>query len=562
MALTTTSSVYTYTANGSQRVFTFPYKFTRRTDIRVTLIENGVETDLVLGAGYNVDPDGGDSATVTLTTAPAAGVLVRIRRVVGLTQPQTFPIQGPFDPKAVEAALDRIHMALQQISEGLGTYVHGKEGGGDLHTLATETEAGFLGPEDFAWMRGHQSSGASHTIEQIEGLAEELERLTIEVGGRSPVVHEHPISAVTGLRPELDLLAIEISQRAPATHSHPWTQVTEKPELYTREEVDGLFETLTPADIGAVPIEEIERIDKRIDDLVVPHIGTNKNWWIAGVDTGIRAEGVDGITPHIGENKNWWIGTTDTGVRAEGVDGSKWFASGSVPSGSLGVVGDFHLHTGDGSIREKTGPSTWTLRGNIRGPEGPPGSRWYTGSGAPSTGLGIVGDFYLDSATGNFYEKTGTSTWTLRGNIRGPAGADGPAGISPHIGGNGNWWIGDTDTGVPAQGPKGDPGPNYISTAFYTLSGGAGYEMVHGDPDFDPLIEDQGGLMLLKWTTARWNVVPIIQATGPGVEFGLPVFPVLLSVDEEGLEFEFINTAGNMDYPEGFNIFLYGENVP
>ena len=43
----------------------------------------------------------------------------------------------------------------------------------------------------------------------------------------------------------------------------------------------------------------------------------------------------------------------------------------------------------------------------------------------------------------------------------GPAGADGQDGadgITPHIGSNGNWYIGETDTGVAAQGPKGDKG--------------------------------------------------------------------------------------------------------
>ena len=31
-------------------------------------------------------------------------------------------------------------------------------------------------------------------------------------------------------------------------------------------------------------------------------------------------------------------------------------------------------------------------------------------------------------------------------------------GIVPTIGTNGNWWIGDTDTGISAKGPKGDDG--------------------------------------------------------------------------------------------------------
>lgn len=37
--------------------------------------------------------------------------------------------------------------------------------------------------------------------------------------------------------------------------------------------------------------------------------------------------------------------------------------------------------------------------------------------------------------------------------------ATGADGTTPRIGENGNWWIGDTDTGVSAKGIKGDPGP-------------------------------------------------------------------------------------------------------
>lgn len=42
--------------------------------------------------------------------------------------------------------------------------------------------------------------------------------------------------------------------------------------------------------------------------------------------------------------------------------------------------------------------------------------------------------------------------------IQGSAGADGTDGITPHIGDNGNWYIGDTDTGKPSRGAAGAPG--------------------------------------------------------------------------------------------------------
>lgn len=41
----------------------------------------------------------------------------------------------------------------------------------------------------------------------------------------------------------------------------------------------------------------------------------------------------------------------------------------------------------------------------------------------------------------------------------GPQGPKGDNGLTPSINVNGDWWIGDIDTGVPAQGPKGDTGP-------------------------------------------------------------------------------------------------------
>jgi hypothetical protein len=96
------------------------------------------------------------------------------------------------------------------------------------------------------------------------------------------------------------------------------------------------------------------------------------------------------------------------------------------------VIGDWYLDDANGDVYEKTGAATWTLRDNLTGPtgaQGPAGlagSKWFSGTGAPSGVLGAVGDFYLDDANGDVYEKTGVSTWTLQDNLTGPTGADGP----------------------------------------------------------------------------------------------------------------------------------------
>ena len=41
---------------------------------------------------------------------------------------------------------------------------------------------------------------------------------------------------------------------------------------------------------------------------------------------------------------------------------------------------------------------------------------------------------------------------------KGDVGGTGADGVTPHIGDNGNWYIGTTDTGKPSRGEKGDPG--------------------------------------------------------------------------------------------------------
>lgn len=139
-----------------------------------------------------------------------------------------------------------------------------------------------------------------------------------------------------------------------------------------------------------------------------------------------------------------------------GADGAEWFTGAGTPDGGLGEIGDFYLDTNNGNVFEKTGASTWTLRDNLTGPQGPqgvqgdPGEKWYTGSGAPDGGTGIVGDLYLNTDNGDVYEKTGASTWTLIANIEGPQG---PAGSD---GADGSVWYNGSGAPSGALGVVGD----------------------------------------------------------------------------------------------------------
>jgi hypothetical protein len=93
--------------------------------------------------------------------------------------------------------------------------------------------------------------------------------------------------------------------------------------------------------------------------------------------------------------------------------------------------GEMAYATTDGSLWVFDGDAWEEISGGGgggTGPAGAPGEQWFLGTGAPSSGTGIVGDLYLNTTNGDYYEKTGTSVWTLRGNLTGPTGATGAAG--------------------------------------------------------------------------------------------------------------------------------------
>jgi len=86
------------------------------------------------------------------------------------------------------------------------------------------------------------------------------------------------------------------------------------------------------------------------------------------------------------------------------------------------------------------------------------GARWYVDTGAPDNALGLPGDFYLDDANGDVYEKTGVSTWTLVANIAGPQGIQGIQGIQGEQGIQGIQGLKGDKGDKGDQGDKGDTG--------------------------------------------------------------------------------------------------------
>ena len=160
-----------------------------------------------------------------------------------------------------------------------------------------------------------------------------------------------------------------------------------------------------------------------------------------------------GHIPYIGTNGNWWIGDTDTGVDANGIKGD----------------------TGNGiaSITTKKENGVTTVTITFTDPEKEPVAFTISDGETGATGVDGVGVAKVEKTASNGNVDTYTITLTNgktytftvtngKDGADGKEGADGKDGtdgkdgengkdgLTPFIGENGNWWIGDTDTGVKA----------------------------------------------------------------------------------------------------------------
>jgi hypothetical protein len=82
--------------------------------------------------------------------------------------------------------------------------------------------------------------------------------------------------------------------------------------------------------------------------------------------------------------------------------------------------------------------------------KGADGTALLSGTTNPTSSEGKNGDTFVNTVTWDVFVKSG-GNWTNVGNIMGPKGEQGESGqngLTPYIGENGNWWIGDEDTGV------------------------------------------------------------------------------------------------------------------
>lgn len=122
------------------------------------------------------------------------------------------------------------------------------------------------------------------------------------------------------------------------------------------------------------------------------------------------------------------------------------------------------------------------------------GAEWFTGEGEPSSLQGKDGDYYINTLTGDVYNKA-SGSWSIKLNIKGPQGEPGPAGQDG------------------TQGPKGDPGQGVPA------GGIAGQVLTKkSENDYDTEWKDTSGGG--DSSTLVFNTGDDIVASHPLVEYG------------------------------------------
>lgn len=118
MTVTTTTTNTTYSGDGFSTVFPTVFEFQLPTDITVqtVIVATGIVTTLVLGVDYTVSGGGSPAqdGSVTLTLALPVGTNVALVRTTPVTQLTHWTPNDPNPSTAIENAVDKLTMILQQ----------------------------------------------------------------------------------------------------------------------------------------------------------------------------------------------------------------------------------------------------------------------------------------------------------------------------------------------------------------------------------------------------------------------------------------------------------------
>jgi hypothetical protein len=131
--------------------------------------------------------------------------------------------------------------------------------------------------------------------------------------------------------------------------------------------------------------------------------------------------------------------TGDPGVT--GPSGATWRSGSAIPDNATGADGDFYFRTATSDIYKRAS-GVYSIIANIKGDDGDDGDTGATGStgatgadgntilsgsGAPSSGLGVNGNFYIDTSARAIYGPKTSGAWGSATSLIGPTGPSGGA---------------------------------------------------------------------------------------------------------------------------------------
>lgn len=259
-----------------------------------------------------------------------------------------------------------------------------------------------------------------------------------------------------------------------------------------------------------------------------------------------------------------------------------------LPQGEIGdgaIVGQEGQYSLYGFLKTPTSEATWLLispsfpakgeqgeqgiqgvqgEQGEQGEKGIRGSYWFTTNDRPSPTDLQLGDIWLTS-NGDVYQNT-QGGWEYKLNILGQQGVKGDSGIdglTPYIQ-NGNWWIGNTDTGVQAQGKNAtavviQPGiytpttvPNFASTDpldGYIVRNATAYDLyIHaaGATEYT-IVENWGGVPGIPGATGADGVSVTNVVAQKTDDTQADVVYTLTTTLSDGQTLE----SGNLNIPKG-----------
>ena len=103
-------------------------------------------------------------------------------------------------------------------------------------------------------------------------------------------------------------------------------------------------------------------------------------------------------------------------------------------------------------------PTVAVNLGNVIGAQGAKGDKGDTGATGAN---GITPKIRINEKTNEWEVSVDNGVTWVSTEVK-ATGANGNDGETPHVGDNGNWWIGTKDTGVKAQGEKGEDGKDGV----------------------------------------------------------------------------------------------------